>query len=70
MVGSILVVGTLIHLALLHCMCGLKAAQKNVQCSLIQELRFYVFKLGYNTTEATKNIGCTEGSVDHSIVTR
>ena len=37
-------------------MYDLKAAQMNVQCSLIWELMLYEFKLGNNGTEATKNI--------------
>ena len=57
---------------LLHSMCHLKATQMNVQCSLIQEFILYLFKLGYNTLEATENICCAkgEGTVNHSTVTR
>ena len=71
-VGSIEVVGVLTCCALLHFMCDLKAAQINMQCSLIWELMLYEFKLCYDSAEATKNISCTkgEGIVDHSTVTR
>ena len=37
-VGHIMVGGALICCALLHSVCDLKAAQMNVQCSLIWEL--------------------------------
>ena len=68
MVGSIVVVGTLTCCALLHSLCDLKEAQMNIQHSLIQELMLYVFKLGDNVIEATKNICHTkeEGAVDYS----
>ena len=44
----------------------------NMQLSLIQELMFYKYKLGYNTAEATTNICCAKhkGTVDHSTETR
>ena len=66
-----MVVGALTHCALLHSVHNLKAAQLNVQCSLIQELMLYGFKLSYCTTEAPKNICCAKGGgdVDHSSVT-
>ena len=72
MVGSILVVGVLIHCALLHSVWVLKVAQINVQCSLIQELMFYEFRLDHSITEATKNIcgAKGEGAVDYSTITR
>ena len=34
----------------------------NMQCSLIQELKLYKFKLDYNSTKATKNIYVKGGS--------
>ena len=52
MVCSILVVGTLIHCALVHFVCGLKAVQMNVQFSLIWEFLLYELKLNHNSTEA------------------
>ena len=53
-------------------MYDLKAAQMNIQCSLIWEHVFYEFQLGHNAVEATKNLYCveTEGIFDHSTVTR
>ena len=44
----------------------------NVQIRIMQELMFYKFELGHNTTKTTKNIPCAkdEGAVDHSTVTR
>ena len=60
------------HNILLQSMRDLKAAQMNVQNSLIQELIFYKFELGYNTMEATKDI-CfvkSEDEVDHRTVTK
>ena len=42
-------------------LCDLKAAQMNVQRTLIWELMFYVFKLGHNATEATKKIYYAKG---------
>ena len=72
MKGVIVVVGALTFYALLHLVCDLKAAQMNMQYSLIQELMLYKFKLGHNAMEATKNICCMqdEGSVHHSRVIR
>ena len=65
---SVVVVGALTCCALLHLVCDLKAAQMNMQYSLIQELMLYKFKLGHNAMEATKNICCMqdESSVHHS----
>ena len=67
---SIMVVGVLTCYALLHSMCNLKAAQMNVQCSLIQELMLYELKRGHNAIEANKNICCAKGenTVIHSII--
>ena len=56
---SIIVVGVLLHCALLHSVWNLKSTQRNMQHSLIQEL--YEFKLGYNAPEATKIICCVKG---------
>ena len=44
----------------------------NLQCSQIWELMLYEFKLGYNATEAAKNIGCVkgEGGTDYSTETK
>ena len=42
LVGSIIVVGELTGCALFHSECDLKAAQMNVQHSLIQELMLYL----------------------------
>ena len=50
-----------IHSALLPSIHDLKVKQMNVQYGLIQEFRLYEFKLGNNTTEATKNICCVKG---------
>ena len=49
-------------------MYDLKAAQVNVQCSLILEM-FHEFEPDHNATETTKNI-CVKGksAIDHSIV--
>ena len=41
--GSIMVVGVLTCCALLHSLCDLKAAQMNMQCSVIQELMLWVW---------------------------
>ena len=51
-------------------MYDLKAAQMNMQCSLIWEL--YEFKVSHNATETTKNSCCVkcEVAIDHSTVTR
>ena len=53
---------------LLHSMCDLKATQMNVQCTLIQELIFYEFDLGYNAVKVTYKICCVKGedAVDQS----
>ena len=66
MVGSIIVISVLTHCELLNCMCDLKA----IQCSLIQELMLYKFKLGYNTAETNKNVCFAKGedTVNHSTV--
>ena len=40
--------------ALLHSMCDLKAAQINMQCSLIQELILYKFKRGLRPQKQSK----------------
>ena len=58
-----MVVGVLTHCALLHSMHDLKAAQVYVYQSLIQKLMLHEFKLGHNTTEATKNICCVKVKV-------
>ena len=69
---NIIVVSMLTCCALLHSIFDLKAAQKNVQHSLIWEHMLYKFKLGHNAMEATKNIFCAKGesAVDCSTVTR
>ena len=59
-----MVISVLVRGALLHLVWDLKAAQINVQRSLIHELMLYKFGLGHNTVEATKNID------DHSTETR
>ena len=66
LVDSIEVVGALSRCTLLHSVCNFKATQMNVQHSLIQQPMLYEFKLGRNTTEATKNICCArdDGAVD------
>ena len=53
-------------------MCDLKAAQLNMQHSLIWQFMLYEFEWGYYTTEAAKNIFRVrvECAVDHSTVTR
>ena len=53
-------------------MWDLKATEMKMQCSLIQELMLYDFKLDHNFVEATKNISCTkdEGEVDHGAVVK
>ena len=61
MVGSIVVIGVLIHDPLLHSVCNLKAAQMSVQSYLILELICCEFELGHNAPEATKNICCVKG---------
>ena len=71
-VGSIAVVGVVIHCPLLHSICDLKAVQMNLQCSLIWELMLYEFEQGHDTMEVTKNICCmkSESPVVHRRVTR
>ena len=39
----------------------LKAAQMNVQCSLIREIIFYLFKQDHKVAEGAKNIDCIKG---------
>ena len=65
----IMMVGALIRCTLLHSMYNLKAAQMNVQYSLIQELMLYKFEPNHNIMEVTKNI-CVNGEDDHRTVTR
>ena len=50
----------------------LKAAQMNMQSSLIQGFMLYKFELAHNAAEATKNICCVKGedAADHSTLTR
>ena len=69
-IHSIVIGGSLTRCTLLHC--DLKAAEMNVQHSLIRELIFYKFKLGSNAWQTAKNICCVKGkdTVDHSSVTR
>ena len=56
-VDSIVMVSGLTRSALLHSVVSdLKAAQMNVQHSLIREHLFYEFELSHNAEEATKNI--------------
>ena len=71
-VSFIVVIGALTHCALLHSKCTLKAAQMNMQHSLIWVLMLYKLKLVHNATELTKNICCakSESAVNHSTVTR
>ena len=66
-----MVVGAVTHV-LLYFVYDLKITKMHIQCSLIQKLMFYEFKMGYNTTEATKNICYVkgEGAVDHNTETR
>ena len=63
-IGNIIAIGVLTLCALFHFVYDLKAIQMNVQLSLNWKLMLYEFKLGYNTTEATKIICCGEGEVD------
>ena len=42
-VVSVVSFDALTHCALLHSMCDLKAAQMNMKCNLIMELRLYKF---------------------------
>ena len=60
MVASIVVVRAQTRYALFFYDCNFKATQMNVKHSLIQEIMFYEFKLGHNTTEAAKNISCVK----------
>ena len=71
-VDSIEVFGVLTCCALLHSMYDLKAAQMNMQCSLIWELMLHKFELGHNASEAAKSFYWTKGerTVDNSTVTR
>ena len=71
-VGTIMIVGALMHYESLHSMCDLKAAQINVQCSLNWEFMLYKFEQSHNAVEATKNVCCakSESTVDHSKVIR
>ena len=55
-VSSIVVVGALTRCALLHSMYDLKAAQMDLQYSLIHKLILNKFKLSHKAVEATKNI--------------
>ena len=51
--------------------CNLKAAEMNVQCSLIWELTLYQFKRSHNAAKVTKNIYAKgEGVVDYITVNR
>ena len=71
MVDSIAAVSVWTRCALIHSVWDLKAAQINVQRTLIRELVFYEFKLGHNATEVTKNICAKSGGlIDHSTVIR
>ena len=58
--------------SMLYNMCDLKAIEINMQSSLMNNLMFYVFKLGCNTTKATENTFWAkgEGAVDYNTVTR
>ena len=56
-VDSIIVVGVLTH-TLLHAMCNVKATQKNMQHSLIQELLVSKFEQDHNAAKTAKNICC------------
>ena len=71
-IGSIMVDGVLTCGGLLHSEFDLKAAQMNMQRSLIQELILEEFERGYDTVEATKNICWSNGEdlVVHSTVAR
>ena len=55
-----------------HSVCGLKAAQMNVQRNLIRKLMPYEFELCFNATETIKKIGFVkgEGTIDYNIVIR
>ena len=67
-----MIIGAMIHCALLHFVCDWKAAQINVQFSLIQQLMLYKIKQGHKDMEATKNIYYAKGesAVVHIITTR
>ena len=67
-----MIVGALTCCALLLSLCDLKAAQMNEQCSLIQILMLYKFKMGHNSAKATKSIyyAKDEGAFDHCIITK
>ena len=67
-----MVVGALIHCALVHSVCDLKATHMKMRHSLIQELMLYKFKLSHNTRDAIKNICCVkgEGVAEYSTITR
>ena len=71
MVNSIEVVSALTWCALLPSVFNLKAAQINLQRSLIRKPMAYEFELGHNATDETKNICCAtdEDAVDPSTVT-
>ena len=65
------VVGAMTCCAFLHSICNLKAAQINMQCSLIWEFMIYKFKLGHHISQVTKNICLkSECEIDHSAVSR
>ena len=57
-VSGIVVFGALVHCALCHSLCDLKATQVKVLHSLMGELIMYDFELGL---ESTKNLCCTKG---------
>ena len=71
-VGSMGVVGVQTRRALLHPMCDLKAAQVNVQHSLIREIMHYKLRFSRNTAKVTKSICCAKGeaTVGHRTTTR
>ena len=62
-----MLVGALTLYSLLYSMCNLKAAQMNVQRSLILEIMFYGFELSYGSDPKYLK---GEGAVDHRTVTR
>ena len=70
--GTIVLAAVWIYCALLDSLVDLKAAEMDMECSLIWELMLHKFELGHKAAEATKNICCvkSEGAIDHSIVTR
>ena len=59
-VGSIMVVDVLTCHALLRSICDLKAAQMNMQHSLIWEIMCFELELNHCTMEATTNICCVK----------